>query len=195
MIVVASRPFAAGIAARHGSTSVRPRGVARVVASARVIAVAGRGVGRGTLQLALTVRHAHAIERFHQTVERSRRSIVERVTRHEVTAARTIERTQRVEALPARAVAPQRAADASPPDTAPRPAVALAAPAVARVMRQPNVVATPADTPVRAPRAAPPSSRPQPLSLPAHEIARVTDEVMRSIDRRLGAYRERRGRS
>jgi hypothetical protein len=120
---------------------------------------------------------------------------------------RTVLRPERLERLAARGVRVERAGGAPTPrptSAAPRlpgaPAVPLAAP-VPRVVRR---AAAPAprtadddgaprmSASVRAAWPAPASSPPRPLG--DAEVDRVADHVMRTIDRRLLALRERRGR-
>jgi hypothetical protein len=109
--------------------------------------------------------------------------VVRRGRRHEIRLART---------------APLPAADPAPP----------AAPArvVERVFRRPTAAAPPA-TPAAAPLPpsppevrrpaewAPAAEAPRPRPFLPQELDRVTDHVVRAIDRRVRAHRERLGRS
>jgi hypothetical protein len=119
------------------------------------------------------------------------RSFEQRVERRSATLRRVVERVRRVEQAPmhARALV-QLTAGASTPRRDGVPIAGLLAP-LPRVLQRPATLGT---VSVAAPEApAPPRARAQ-AAPPPIDVARLTDEVMRGIDRRIAAWRERRGR-
>jgi len=78
------------------------------------------------------------------------------------------------------------------------------APPVARVFQQPaarqatppaqEIVARDSEVFAKKHRVEWPARRNEPVALPAQEVDRVTEQVLRTIDRRVAAQRERRGR-
>ncbi len=194
MIRVTARAFAADVAVRHGAVRGRPPGLARVLvrlARGRTTIRRSRGVA---LQLAVRVTHARVTDAF-VPAQTAKTVTIERLTRHEVTASRIIERTRRVEPVSARAAMLQGAGvRTSPPGaTSGAPRLPLLAPPLPRVLRQaPSAERAKDHAEHRTATAVVP--RTAPAVLTPGEIARLTDEVMRGIDKRLIAYRERRGR-
>lgn len=183
-------PFAASIAGRYGRAPRRFGGAAMVLLGSRRPGAPGRGAW---------VRHEHlhralrvAIRVGHSTMVDRRSSVV----RHEgARAAPFVDRLiTRTVTRPA-AVSPV-IRRASPPARPPAPH-----PPVARVVRNRPPQPEPARAgpearedapPVRAGFAAP---TPVATSLPPLELARVTDHVLRSLDRKMSSWRDRRGRS
>ncbi len=184
-----SRAFAAAISRRHaGGTARWPR------ASLVLCRATPRAVHRAAA--VVLHRHSHAGARLQLHLRHgpmdARRSFI--TLRQQVivrnTAARTMPRTAIDPPDPIAQAVPSRA-----------PSAPMAASQVPMVTRRGPAFDRPSESPSRqASRepsrdAATPPVRPAPVNLPAVELDRVTDHVLRSLDRRLGSWRDRRGRS
>ena len=186
-----SRGFAARIARRHARVRAFDASLARVFAR---LAPAMNATNRHRHHhthlrpapwLTLSLTHMSAPSERNGA---SRALATDVVTRHTAHVERT-ERTRRelVERLVARTIRHERQRTPAPD----RIGAVTPAP---RVLRKPAPLIERDDRP--APRAAPvasPAVRASLSALSAHEVNQLTDTVIRSLDRRLSAARERRG--
>ncbi len=192
MIGVRARAFASAVAVRYAPASRPQRRVGRILVhfGRRAGTAARRRPLRGGLTLRLTQRliaegHTRSLLTRAQT-------LVERVERQVATTRQIVERTQRVEQVAMRSgVLSQVAASAASRASSPAP-LKIVLPPLPRVLRRPAPVAE-QPAPSRALGGDAARQRPVPVTQPI-DVARLTDEVMRGIDKRLAAWRERRGR-
>lgn len=142
----------------------------------------------GRMQLVLTHRLA-VDDRVTRVVNRTH-AIVQRIERHVASTRHVIERTQRVEQVPLRGEALRTASATARGQAALPSAAPIIVPQLPRVLRRAST--PPSYENARAPESR--TARTVAPSMPPIDVARLTDEVMRGIDKRLAAWRERRGR-
>ena len=186
--------FAAAVAARHAPARPRAPGAGGVLLHAPRGAGALAPARAAAPRLTLLVAPRLVVEDHGRTVLAPARALVQRVERHVVATRHLVERTRRVEQVPVGRGALPHAQLPADPHAAAAPAPApLVVPALPRVLRH---AAAPPPPAADAGRAAAPAPRPVPAAAApgAVDVARLTDEVMRGIDRRLAAWRERHGR-
>jgi hypothetical protein len=187
-----ARGFACSVAARYAPSSRPHRHIRRVfVHFGRRAVTAAR---RRPLHAGLTLRLTHRLiaEDHTRTMLARTQTLVERVERHVATTRQIVERTQRVEQVAMRSGNfSQLTTSARSQGTYPVSA-RIVVPALPRVLRRPAPPAEP-PAPARASSAEPVRQR-HVAATPPIDVARLTDEVMRGIDKRIAAWRERRGR-
>lgn len=194
VITVTACGFARAIATRHARPGLPVGRVPAVLLSRRPSTICQTTLCAGTpVQLSVALR---AVYQRTTWVDRQRVLIQRQETRMArlLDVVRTVvERTRRVEPSAPGGVRGSAAPDASPVALAtepPRPIV----PAVARVVRTTPAPSARDDTARPMPAAVSPTAQVASGMLSTRELARVTEEVMRGIDRRIAAHRERRGR-
>jgi len=187
-----ARAFATRVAARHGRVRARLAPVARVFARlASRFGIANRITERHThLSVAPRLALSLVVVREGESIERRGAPLATVVAKRAERIERTV-LTRR--ALVERVVARTARHEGQLPHSDPRTG-AIAVP-VARVLRR----APAAPVAEREERAPPPRARvsaPVPrAALSPVEVTQLTEIVIRSLDRRLSAARERRGRS
>jgi hypothetical protein len=196
VIALRAASFASRVAGRYAGASPRIPAPGRVLLQrARGVAAPSRRRPPHTLEPRVILRLTHRviIAEGAPRGETLRRDLRERVERHVVATHRLVERTRRVEQVPMHTAALTEAgrAVAAHPATLAPPSIVV--PALPRVLRR----AAPApDSPTEpaVPRGSSSHRHAMPGAPTGVDVARLTDEVMRGIDRRLAAWRERRGK-
>jgi hypothetical protein len=192
VIGVWASAFARSVAARYSAAPGRLRAPGRVhLRPARRAGAPARG---RPPHARLTLRVVHQLgreDRTHTVLARTH-TLVRRVERHLAATRDVVERRHRVEQVALQPGAMPRLAPDPRGGAAARAPAPLVVPPLPRVLRR-AVAPEPAADPPRVAGPPPVWQRAQGAP-PAIDVARLTDEVMRGIDRRLAAWRERRGR-
>jgi hypothetical protein len=188
-----ARGFAAGVAARYAAAEPRAHPAGRVVVHGHHRAIVSTRRASTSVGLTLHLIHRVVREEGTRTTPRDRtHALIERVERHVAATRHAIERTLRVEQVPLRAGALRQLASTPAAREAHPGRPPIVVPPLTRVLRRPSASRQPNE------EAAPSAARrlhQSPAAAPAPiDVARLTDDVMRNIDKRLAAWRERRGR-
>ena len=198
--------FANRLTRRYAHVRAYPAGVARVIARASRVPRRGRSRSvrlTGLLELIVRAdRHATMTRAQRSWRERPvtapapRAAIAERRTTHDAAVGRLLARRERVERLD---TAPQRPTVRGAAEARGATGSLPAALPVARVLRRDMSRSEPTDAVDRTVAPSQPAWRvtpaPNAQTLTPAQVDRVADQVLHTIDRRLLAFRERRGRS